>query len=44
MTDGGLGRLGLKHTEETKQKLREANLGEKNPMYGKLIVMRLNNC
>lgn len=35
LTDGGKGRLGLQHSEETKKKLREANLGEKNPMWGK---------
>lgn len=35
LTEGGKGVLGYAPTEETKQKLREANLGEKNPMYGK---------
>lgn len=39
LTEGGDGTLGYKHTEETRQKLREANLGrfvgENNPMYGK---------
>lgn len=30
-----LSKLGQTHTEETKEKLRELNLGENNPMYGK---------
>lgn len=29
------GMKGKKHTEETKQKLRELNMGENNPMFGK---------
>lgn len=34
---GGIkGIVGLKRTEETKQKLREAKLGEKNPNYGRV--------
>lgn len=37
LTSGGCGMLGHKHTEETKKKLREANLGENNPMYGKPV-------
>lgn len=28
-------RIGMKHSKETKQKLREAKLGSKNPRYGK---------
>lgn len=35
MTNGGEGILGYAHTEETKKKLREINLGKNNPMYGK---------
>lgn len=31
-----LNRKGKKHTDETIEKLRLANLGEKNPMYGKI--------
>jgi len=30
-----IGLTGLKRTKETKQKIREANLGEKNPMFNK---------
>jgi len=35
MTLGGLGTAGYKHTEETKKKLSEAKIGEKNHMFGK---------
>ncbi|MDR0411139.1 MAG: hypothetical protein LBH75_04110 [Treponema sp.] len=28
---------GRKHTEKDKQKLREANIGERNPMLGKRL-------
>ena len=31
----GIGRKGLKHSEETKNKISEANKGENNGMYGK---------
>jgi hypothetical protein len=34
-TDGGEGCTGHKHREETKQRLREASSGERNPMYGR---------
>ena len=34
-TEGGEGTIGYKHTEETKKKISESVLGEKNPMYGK---------
>ena len=32
---GNADRLGRKHTDEAKAKLRESKLGPKNPMYGK---------
>ena len=38
LTDGGDGSLGRKHTEETKQKMRDNHAdfkGEKHPMYGR---------
>ena len=35
MTSGGESTLGHKHSEETKQKLREQRLGEKSPIFGK---------
>ena len=31
----GVGRKGLKHSEETKNKMSESKIGENNPMYGK---------
>lgn len=33
--EGGVTRIGFKHTEETKEKIRNTKVGEKNPMYGK---------
>lgn len=36
-TIGGEGVNGLVHTEESKQKMREAHLGEKNHIYGKHV-------
>ena len=36
ISKGGGGHNGCKFSDETKQKLSEANKGEKNPMYGKL--------
>ena len=35
LTLGGLGALGYHHTDETKEVLREAFSGDKNPFYGK---------
>ena len=35
MTDGGEGALGLIRSEETRQKMSEANKGERNPNFGK---------
>jgi len=35
MTDGGEGALGLIRSEETRQKMSEANKGESNPNFGK---------
>lgn len=37
ITEGGSGMLGFRHSEETKQRLREMNTGENNPMYGKKL-------
>lgn len=37
ITGGGDGCLGCKQSDETKQKRREKNLGEKNPMFGKRL-------
>jgi group I intron endonuclease len=34
---GESGMLGLKHTEETKEKMRLNNIGSNNPMYGKKL-------
>lgn len=35
MTDGGDGIWNCKRSEETKEKLRQSKLGDKNPMFGK---------
>lgn len=35
LTDGGDGRLGLKHTDEAKRKIGLAHMGSKNPNFGK---------
>jgi len=37
MSEGGDGCLGCKQSEETKQKRREKNIGNKNPMFGKKL-------
>ncbi len=34
-TDGGEGCSGHRHSEQTKQRLREASTGERNPMFGR---------
>ena len=37
ISEGGNGCLGCKQSDETKQKRREKNIGEKNPMFGKRL-------
>ena len=37
ISEGGAGCLGCKQSDETKQKRREKNIGEKNPMFGKRL-------
>ena len=35
LTDGGEGTSGWMHSEESKEKIRQSKIGEKNPSYGK---------
>ena len=40
LTDGGEGIAGMRRSEVTKQKLRDANLGVKSPKYGKPLSLK----